>query len=92
MNCPKCDASMRSYERNGITIDQCTGCRGIFLDRGELEHLLDAEAKFASSSSEPVQQTWSAPSQSQPVQRNYPNPGYHQKKKKSFLSEILDFD
>jgi uncharacterized protein len=92
MNCPKCDASMRSYERNGITIDQCTGCRGIFLDRGELEHLLDAEAKFASSSSEPVQQTWSGPSQSQPVQNNYPNPGYHQKKKKSFLSEFLDFD
>ncbi len=92
MNCPKCDASMRSYERNGITIDQCTGCRGIFLDRGELEHLLDAEAKFASSSSEPVQQTWSGLSQSQPVQHNYPNPGYHQKKKKSFLSEILDFD
>ncbi len=92
MNCPKCDASMRSYERNGITIDQCTGCRGIFLDRGELEHLLDAEAKFAASPSEPVQQNWSGPSQSQPVQHNYPNPGYHQKKKKSFLSEFLDFD
>jgi hypothetical protein len=35
--CPKCESPMRSYERNGVTIDQCTGCRGVFLDRGELE-------------------------------------------------------
>ncbi len=42
--CPKCQAAMRSYERSGITVDQCSECRGIFLDRGELEKLLDAEA------------------------------------------------
>lgn len=35
---------MRSYERNGITVDQCTNCRGIYLDRGELERLIDAES------------------------------------------------
>jgi Zn-finger nucleic acid-binding protein len=34
---------MRTYERNGVVVDQCTGCRGIFLDRGELERLVDAE-------------------------------------------------
>jgi Zn-finger nucleic acid-binding protein len=34
---------MRSYERNGVLVDQCTGCKGIFLDRGELERLVDAE-------------------------------------------------
>lgn len=34
---------MRSYERNGITVDQCSGCAGIFLDRGELERLIQAE-------------------------------------------------
>lgn len=37
---------MRQYERNGVTIDQCGECRGVFLDRGELEHLLDAESRF----------------------------------------------
>jgi Zn-finger nucleic acid-binding protein len=37
---------MRSYERNGVVVDQCTECRGIFLDRGELEHLIDAESRF----------------------------------------------
>jgi len=43
LSCPKCSSEMRSYERNGVTVDQCGGCRGIFLDRGELEHLIDAE-------------------------------------------------
>ena len=42
--CPKCQGAMRAYERGGITVDQCTECRGIYLDRGELERLLDAEA------------------------------------------------
>ncbi|TWH73183.1 hypothetical protein JD78_01706 [Modestobacter roseus] len=34
---------MRTYERNGVHVDQCADCRGIFLDRGELERLVDAE-------------------------------------------------
>ena len=41
--CPKCRAAMRTYERNGVHVDHCDGCRGIFLDRGELERLIDAE-------------------------------------------------
>ena len=43
--CPKCQGSMRAYERNGVTIDQCRECRGVFLDRGELDRLIDAEEK-----------------------------------------------
>jgi len=43
LTCPKCAGAMRTYERNGISIDQCTECRGVFLDRGELERLIDAE-------------------------------------------------
>jgi hypothetical protein len=34
---------MRTYERNGVHVDQCADCRGIFLDRGELDRLMDAE-------------------------------------------------
>jgi Zn-finger nucleic acid-binding protein len=34
---------MRTYERNGVHVDQCSECRGIFLDRGELDRLIDAE-------------------------------------------------
>jgi Zn-finger nucleic acid-binding protein len=44
--CPKCHGAMRGYERSGITVDQCGDCRGIFLDRGELERLVDAENRW----------------------------------------------
>lgn len=43
---------MRPYERNGVLIDQCEECRGIFLDRGELERLIDAE-RYAEHEREP---------------------------------------
>ena len=46
MTCPKCHGEMRVYERSGVTVDQCTECRGIFLDRGELEKLFEAEANW----------------------------------------------
>ena len=44
--CPKCGAAMSTYERSGMNVEQCTGCRGIFLDRGELERLIDAESTY----------------------------------------------
>ena len=44
--CPKCTSPMRTYVRNGITIDQCNACHGIFLDRGELEQLISAESSY----------------------------------------------
>lgn len=53
LTCPKCHGSMRVYERSGVTVDQCTECRGIFLDRGEMEKLLDAEAAFNTSQAAP---------------------------------------
>lgn len=37
---------MRKRERNGVTIEQCRRCHGIFLDRGELEQLLGAESSL----------------------------------------------
>ena len=64
MTCPKCHGEMRVYERSGVTVDQCTECRGIFLDRGELEKLFEAEANFNSRQ---------AASQSRPAA---PQPGY----------------
>jgi Zn-finger nucleic acid-binding protein len=45
---------MRHYERSGVTVDQCTECRGIFLDRGELERLIDAEAAWQTARSAPA--------------------------------------
>ena len=50
LTCPKCGGPMRTYARNGITIDQCTTCHGIFLDRGELERLISAESSYLGGS------------------------------------------
>ena len=47
LQCPKCHAAMRTYNRNGVHIEQCEGCRGIFLDYGELEALSRLESQWA---------------------------------------------
>jgi Zn-finger nucleic acid-binding protein len=98
LTCPKCRGSMRTYERSGVTVDQCTECRGIFLDRGELEKLVDAEISF--NGPQPAQQQ--VPQQQVPQQpryeekRRYDNDRdrYQQypqrKKKKSFFDELFD--
>jgi uncharacterized protein len=40
MKCPICDIDMRIAEREGVEIDYCPQCRGVWLDRGELEKLI----------------------------------------------------
>ena len=40
MNCPRCHTTLAELDRDGITLDRCGRCRGIWLDRGELEKLL----------------------------------------------------
>ena len=62
LTCPKCGSDMRSYERNRVLVDQCTGCGGLFLDRGELEKLVTAE------------QAWHAPPMSAPPAAPVPTP------------------
>lgn len=52
--CPKCGSAMRTYERNGVTVDQCTGCGGLFLDRGELERLIEAEGAHYAGAADPA--------------------------------------
>jgi Zn-finger nucleic acid-binding protein len=37
---------MQTVDRHGVHIEQCQGCRGIFLDRGELEQLANAEQRY----------------------------------------------
>lgn len=54
LTCPKCQGAMRQYERSGITVDQCAECRGIFLDRGELERLMEAEDQHYQRTPQPA--------------------------------------
>lgn len=99
LTCPKCGAAMRQYERNRVTVDQCTECRGIFLDRGELEHLLDAEAAFNSRQGAPVAPP-AAPAPQYREERRYDDRRhddrryrddyYKRKKKRSIFFELFD--
>jgi uncharacterized protein len=86
MTCPKCGGDMRRYERNGVDIDQCTECRGIFLDRGELERLVDAETGYYGGGDRQEKES------SRSSGGEYRDEGHHgrRKKKSSFLSELFD--
>lgn len=82
---------MRQYERSGVTIDQCGDCRGIFLDRGELERLTDAENAWhgaAAAPPPPVSQPY--PPHGGYQQQGYGHGGYHKKRRKSFFEELFD--
>jgi uncharacterized protein len=61
---------MRTVDRQGIHIDQCDSCRGIFLDRGELESILQAEQRYSASAAAPPPyqggQQYAAPPPPQP--------------------------
>jgi Zn-finger nucleic acid-binding protein len=84
LTCPKCHGTMRSYERSGVTVDQCSDCRGLFLDRGELEKLIDAENAWHGRPQQPT--PGYAP-------QSYPQGGQHrpyQRRRKSFLDELFD--
>ena len=43
MICPKCGQELREQERSGILVDVCPGCRGVWLDRGELDKIIAEE-------------------------------------------------
>jgi Zn-finger nucleic acid-binding protein len=89
---------MRTYERSGVHVDQCTECRGIFLDRGELERLIDGENAWADRATAPPPPPPSQPGYAMPpsYDRGYDR-GYDDyrgkkpyKKRKSFLEELFD--
>lgn len=79
LTCPKCGSDMRSYERNRVLVDQCTGCGGLFLDRGELEALVAAENAWHQQSA-PPQDSTGDPRAAQPAyqQQAYQQPPVHQ--------------
>lgn len=46
MQCPVCDERMKEVERSGVMIDICPGCKGIWLDRGELDKLVSLSEEY----------------------------------------------
>lgn len=74
-------------DRNGVEIDYCPKCRGVWLDKGELDKIIERTGEHYSSRDN--------------YEKDYKNYHYgdsdhskrpHHKKKKSFLSDFLDFD
>jgi Zn-finger nucleic acid-binding protein len=93
---------MRSYERNEVHVDQCTGCGGLFLDRGELERLVTAESAYygAPAGGQAAPPSPQAPQQHAPQHHapshhsssHHYDPRYGKKKskKRSFLEELFE--
>src|SRR5688500_4236217 len=67
MACPVDGATLVMSERQGIEIDYCPTCRGVWLDRGELDKIIErsgvADAPAAAPPPQPQAQGWSAPPQ-----------------------------
>ncbi|MGQ0794042.1 MAG: TFIIB-type zinc ribbon-containing protein [Deltaproteobacteria bacterium] len=94
MECPECSSvALVMADRQGVEIDYCPQCRGVWLDRGELDKIIERSASFAESKPK------SAPTRedSRPYERrgdhddDYDRDG-RRRKKKGFLGELFDFD
>ena len=46
MLCPVCDVELKMSDRKGVEIDYCPKCRGVWLDRGELDKIIDRSNKY----------------------------------------------
>lgn len=79
MNCPVCrDVALAMTERQGVEIDYCPKCRGVWLDRGELDKII--EKSFAQQG---------APSPAEPRHDEHSG-AHHGYRRKSWLSDIFD--
>ena len=100
MQCPNDGSTLTMSERSGIEIDYCPQCRGVWLDRGELDKIIDRSltqpGPAPAAAPPPPQQSYQQPYQ-QPHQQG--RPGYDQrydqshhkrKRKESWLSELFD--
>jgi Zn-finger nucleic acid-binding protein len=101
MKCPIDGADLVMSERHGIEIDYCPQCRGVWLDRGELDKILE---RAASPGPVPVQQHYQAPREPAPRfderdgDRRYDDQSYDarygnkpRRRRESFLDDLFDF-
>jgi Zn-finger nucleic acid-binding protein len=94
MQCPACATVLDMTERQGVEIDYCPQCRGVWLDRGELDKLI--ERSLAVPSFSPAEgHRYTAPREEGFAARRRDDDDeedYRPRRRKSFLSEIFDFD
>ncbi len=97
MQCPVDGTQLQMTERQGVELDYCPKCRGVWLDRGELDKIIDRSAPPVALE-EPAAAT--RETRADPRQREVwgdrnddgHRHGRQQPRRKSFLSEIFDFD
>lgn len=82
MKCPNCNVALVMADRNGIEIDYCPDCRGIWLDRGELDKIIERSTQQNSTQQRNTYQS---------KDHYHSEKDYHYKKKKGFLGELFDF-
>ena len=96
MKCPVDGATLLMSDRQGVEIDYCPECRGVWLDRGELDKLVqrgddrderDGRDRRDDDWDDDRRRSWSPPPQQYQQQ-----PPYKGKKKKGWLSEMFEFD
>lgn len=94
MNCPVCkDVTLVMADRQGVEVDYCPQCRGVWLDRGELDKIIERSAVAGSASLEPERYTRGVREEHE--HRDYDDDDYHGKSqrrgRRGFLGELFDF-
>ncbi|WP_027055929.1 zf-TFIIB domain-containing protein [Mesorhizobium erdmanii] len=90
--CPSCRVALVMSERQGIEIDYCPQCRGVWLDRGELDKIIERSAKEAPPATQAQPAAYSQPHHGQGRDDDYSRSQGHRypKRKKSFFEELFD--
>ncbi len=91
MKCPSCNETLLMSEKRGVEIDYCPNCRGIWLDRGELEKIMDSSADHYSNKDNYERDYKEYGYNQYPNQHHHQDRKYPYKKKKSFLNDFFDF-
>ena len=89
MKCPIDGTQLVMTERSGVEIDYCPQCRGVWLDRGELDKIIERSAAQMAPPP-PPQEGYRDPGRA-PDSREYGDRGYKKKKRGGFLDELFDF-
>jgi uncharacterized protein len=95
MKCPVCeDVTLVISSREGVEIDHCPQCRGVWLDRGELDKVIDRAAPSAASVGSRGGDDWDdrGRDRDRDRDRGREDDGYRRRKKRSFLDDLFDFD
>ncbi|GGB96331.1 hypothetical protein GCM10007205_02010 [Oxalicibacterium flavum] len=98
MKCPICkDMQLIMSDRHGIEIDYCPNCRGVWLDRGELDKLIERSIPHLPPEPHPSVRPQASASRGlrplsyQDPRYGYIKEGYGQKQRKNLLAELFDF-